>query len=310
MFWALSQGNAYMEEHFSLDIKDEYRNDVIEYFSNLKNHKCIKLAREIAKRDECFSFDNPIRLAFSLNKNLQFDGRIEEYILNELDNHDLIEEFLISLVDFARKSKFVDFYSNHSNYYLSKIKEIKNLFNGKSFVSELEKFLKRKVEKKIQINIIPSLINANHGFEIENTDIANVGLLSEDFKAIQSFNNGYVHIIIHEICHCFVNCNTENNKLQIPEALKVKLKNYGYGNPVAYLNDTVVRAMTIRLRDKVENIDVEKFINKEHSFGFVYVKDAYQELLKYEEQNLSWEEYFPNLISFITQNNQLNKLLY
>ena len=130
---ALSQSNEYIKEHFTFNITEEYRHRALEHFSKFKNHKCIKLVREIAKTDIGFNFDNPIRLAFSLNNSLNFSGKIEKYLLDELENEDLIKEFLKALVDFSKESEFISFYNKNNSYYLSKIKEIENLFNDKNF---------------------------------------------------------------------------------------------------------------------------------------------------------------------------------
>lgn len=304
---ALSQGNEYIEEHFSFDIKDQYREKAYEHFSKFKNHTCIKLAKQIAKGDEGFAFDNPIRLAFSLNENLQFDGIIEDYVLNELNDKKLTHTFMQKLVKFAKDSGFINFFNENKNYYLSKIEEIKNLFQTEKFINELTIFLKNKIQSDFQINIIPMLINVNHGFSVDNTTIANIGLLSEDLKTIEPFNNGYNHVIIHEFCHSFVNCYTGNKKLPLPEDFKQRLNDYA--NPISYLNDTLVRAITIRLRERIENIDVQKFLNIESRFGFIFVKDVYYELVKYENANTTWEEYLPELVSLIINYSQNQKII-
>ena len=248
---ALSQGNEYIEEHFPLGLEDEYRRDVVNHFSKYKDHKCIEIAKFIAKKQVGFSFDNPIRLAFSLDLNLQFNGQIENFLLNELEDGKLLKDFMSEIVKFAQDSRFVDFYDRHKEYYLTKIKEVESLFDCKKFVCELQKFLKKEILDNFEINIIPMLINSNHGFNINNTNIANIGLLSEDFKTIEPFNNGYNHIIIHEFCHNFVNCYTEDRELIMPEDFIQNLNEMGYRNPISYLNDTIVRAMTIRLRKKL-----------------------------------------------------------
>lgn len=306
---ALSQGNEYIEEHFSFNVQDEYRQKVYNHFSKFKHHKCVKLAKQIAENDEGFNFDNPIRLAFSLNKHLKFDGIIEDYLLKELENENLLNEFMEEIVKFAQDSNFEEFYNLNCDYYSSKIEELKQMFNAELFVCELQKFLKSNVEDNFNVNIIPMLINANHGFKVDNTNFANIGMISDNLKTIDKFNNGTTHTIIHEFAHNFVNCFTEGNQLQIPENLEKELKNMGYGNPIAYLNDTIVRAITIRLREKIQNIDVQKFFDREDKLGFIYVKKVYQELVNYEKQSLSWEEYFPRLISSIIQNKELNKTL-
>lgn len=306
---ALSQGNEYIEEHFSFNVQDEYRQKVYNYFSKFKHHKCIQLAKRISENDEGFNFDNPIRLAFSLNENLEFEGIIEDYLLKELENEKLLKEFMKEVVNFAKDSNFEEFYNLNYDYYSSKVKELKQLFNAELFICELQKFLKVNAENNFNVNIIPMLINANHGFKVDNINFANIGMISENLKTIDEFNNGTVHTIIHEFAHTFVNCYTERSQLQIPKNLEKTLKNMGYGNPIAYLNDTIVRAITIRLREKIQNIDIQKFFEREDKFGFVYVKKVYQELVDYEKQSLSWEEYFHRLISSITKNEEIHKII-
>mgnify|MGYP004608690257 FL=1 len=306
---ALSQGNEYIEEHFSFDIKDEYRQQVYNHFSKYKNHKAVELARQIAKNDEGFSFDNPIRLAFALNEELVFDGKIEEYLLLELKNEETLKEFICEIVSFAKDSNFEEFYNANKDYYYSKISELKQIFNADLFVCELQKFLKFKIEDNFVVNIVPMLINANHGFKVDCFNFANIGMLSEDFKTINIFNNGTIHTIIHEFVHNFVNCYADNNQLRIPDEFRKKLKNMGYGNPISYLNDTIVRAITIRLREKIENIDIQKFFDIENKFGFIYVKKVYKELLVYENQTTSWEKYISTLLEFITRKEENNQTL-
>ena len=296
---ALSQGNEYIEEHFSFDVQDKYRQRVYNHFFKFKKHKAVELATEIAKGDEGFNLDNPIRLAFSLTEQLNFDGIIEDYLLKELENEKLLKDFMVEVVKFAKDTNFKEFYLANNDYYSSKIEELKQMFNIELFVCELQKFLRVKIKDDFNINIVPMLINANHGFKVDGDNFANIGILSEDFKTMQKFNNGTIHTIIHEFVHNFVNCYTNNNQLSIPEDLKKELKNMGYGNPIAYLNDTIVRAITIRLREKIQNIDIQKFFNIEDKFGFVFVRKVYQELLVYENQSTSWEEYFPKLLSSI-----------
>ena len=140
----LSQGNEYIEEHFSFDVQDKYRQKVYNHFSKFKNHKAVELASEIAKSDEGFNFDNPIRLAFSLNENLEFEGIIEDYLLNELENENLLKEFMEEIVKFATDSNFTEFYIANNDYYSSRIEELKQMFNTELFVCELQKFLKAK----------------------------------------------------------------------------------------------------------------------------------------------------------------------
>lgn len=306
---ALSECNMYAEEHFNLSILEDYRQKVLQHFHKFKNHKCIMLAKELGNKETGFNYDNPIRLAFEIEKDLSCDGEISQEILDELKDKKLLKEFLYSICDFAKETKFDDFYNSQKGYYQKKIDEIKQIFNINNFLPCMEHFFKTKFNNNFFINIIPTLINSNHGFIANGNCYANLGLLSEDFKKIELFNKGYSHIIIHEFLHSFVNENTNKNirdiKLELVYQPNKNLQTMGYNNKISYINDTIVRALTIRLRKALDNIDDNKFLDKEASWGFVYIKDVYMEILNFEKQQLSWDKYYSNILHAF--NKPLNK---
>ena len=102
------------------------------------------------------------------------------------------------------------------------MKELESVINGKDVLHCIENTLKMSIENKFVVNIIPSLINSNHGFNINGVNYACVGLPCEDFKNIDKFNNGYLHIVLHEFLHPFVNPNTDRYLKQI-KAVSVEM---------------------------------------------------------------------------------------
>ena len=91
---ALSQCNEYAEEHFILNLDDEYRNNVKKHFLTFENHKTIRLAKELGQKEEGFCYDAPIRLAFELNKDYSFSGVLSSFYSNELANLKLAKDCL------------------------------------------------------------------------------------------------------------------------------------------------------------------------------------------------------------------------
>lgn len=298
---SLSQCNEYACEHFNLDIKDEYREKVEIFFKKYKNERCITLAKKIGGLDKGFNFDNPIRLAFELEKDLSYKGKLSEYLKNELEDKSLIKEFLLSIAQFARKTHFEEFYSSEDLYYSKKLEELHKIFDENNNLLEImEKFFRIKINQDFCINIIPSLINSNHGFEIDGIFYANIGMPSDDFKTISKFNKGYQHIIIHEFLHSFVNPLTENfstlyNFNELVEKSN-KLAKIGYGNPFSIINDTIVRALTILIRSKLTKIDIDRFLKQEKILGFEHIEEVYSKILEYEKQELKWSDYFENVL--------------
>ena len=264
---ALSQCNEYAEEHFMLDLDDEYRKNVKRHFLTFENHKTIRLAKELGQKEEGFCYDTPIRLAFELNKDYSFSGNLSNYFLNELDDIKLTKEFLFSIEAFAKETNFDMFYEKHKSYYDEKLLQLLDVFNGSHFKKILETFLKKEISQPMAINIIPMLINSNHGFEADKILLSNIGLVCEDLQTISPFDGGFAHIIIHEFLHPFVNPLSEKlyynlkGKL-LPNINPINMPK-GYQNKLSFINDTIVRALTIRIREQLSSINAEKFLSFE-----------------------------------------------
>ena len=79
----------------------------------------------------------------------------------------------------------------------------------------------------------------------------------------------------------------------------------GYSNKISYINDTIVRALTIRIREKLDNIDIQKFLLREHNFGFIHTKDVYNQIVNFENQNIDWDTYFPNILNVFNKNKEI-----
>lgn len=303
---ALSQCNEYAEEHFVLELEDNYRKDIKKHFLGFKNHKAICLAKELGQKEEGFCYDTPIRLAFELNEDYSYSGGLSGFYSNELDNLELAKDFLFAVENFAKETNFDNFYKKHKVYYDEKLLQLVDVFSGNIFKKHLVTFLKRHLSEHFAINIIPTLINSNHGFEVSGIFYANLGLPCEDFKTIAPFNGGYAHIIIHEFLHPFVNPLSEKlyykHKETLLSNIKIEELPKGYQNKLSFINDTIVRALTIRLREHISPINTKKFLTLEKSWGFVYVEKIYNEILHYENQNNSWEEYFEKILTVFEKN--------
>ena len=295
---ALSNGNDYVCEHFNFNVKDDYRIRAYNYFKSFKNHKCIQLANVVCEKVVGFNYDNTMLIAFELDDDFKFTKKsLSQNVMSELGDNELVKEFLRAVYDFANDTNFDSFYNNEREYYLSKINEVKTLFNVENIEDVMQQFFKMDINKSFCVNIIPMLINANHGFEIGDTIYANIGLLSEDFCVISNFDNGYKHIILHEFMHYFVNANVMKYKSNVK--LNNKLANKDYQNDYSYIIDTIVRALTIMVRSKIDNINVQKFFDIEKRSGFAKVQNVYNEIVKFECQENNWNDYFANLLSCV-----------
>ena len=291
---ALSECNEYAEEHFNLSINESYRERVKVWFSKFKNHNCIKIAKQLGMVEEGFAYDNPILLAFQLSENLTYDGKISKQLIEELDCELLLKDFLYEVVNFAKETNFELFFKSEVEYYTKKLNELKKFFNDGEFLNLIKIYFKMEINSTFCVNIIPTLINSNHGFKIDDYIYANIGLPCEDFVNIEQFNKGYEHIIIHEFLHNFVNSNTEkyHNEINVFS----NINNVQMYNKIGHVNDTIVRALTIRIRELMSGINASDFIKREHSWGFVYVEKVYKKIIEFERQNLNWNDWFENFI--------------
>lgn len=90
----------------------------MQWFNKYKNDEFIKLTNEIIDKYENFNYATPLDLVlryFDTNFNPIESADKPEYF--DILNGRLIQEFLHELPSFANRTKFEEFYKNHSDFY-------------------------------------------------------------------------------------------------------------------------------------------------------------------------------------------------
>ncbi len=289
----LSQCNDYVTEHFRA-LESDYHVSMRKNFTPFINTKSITLAQKLGETENGFTFDNCIRIAFLLESDFSYLGRWDNYFDNEFSDKKSLMDFLSSIKDLAKLSKFENFYNSNLWYYKTKLNELNAVFDAEKFCGTVNSFFNKNNPQVFCVNYIPTLINANHGFDSEDMLYANIGSFSENLKDVSSFDKGYQHIIIHEFMHNFVNpllSKHSNEQIVVNTNLKE------YNNRFSYISETVTRALTIKIRELMTGNSFDKLLLQEKRNGFDLVEKVYAKLDEYTHQDLSWEEYFPCIIN-------------
>jgi len=104
--------------------------------------------------------------------------------------------------------------------------------------------------------------------------------------------------LFHEFAHSFVNPLTEEfmQEFKDPERLykpiETQMENMAYGHWTAMINEHIIRAVEIKLTDRVEPLP-----NGERR-GFIYIRPLYNLLSEYNmTQYRSFREFYPEIVN-------------
>ena len=123
-------------------------------------------------------------------------------------------------------------------------------------------------------------------------------------------------IVIHEFLHSVINPITEKYNIFTHESNYLektdRLKLSGYGTDLSLINETIVRAITIKLYcNIIKKIDENELLNSEYDHGFISIKDIYKALSEYENNRdiyLSIDSFFEKIVAILI-NDEKNKKL-
>lgn len=285
--------NAYSNE--------EYINDIMQWFNKYKNDEFIKLTNEIIDKYENFNYATPLDLVlryFDTNFNRVESADKPEYF--DILNGRLIQKFLYELPPFANRTKFEEFYKNHSNFYNECIN-----FQQK-YLQELplniEQFFLNfyGIDKSPNVNCNLLLTNScRGGFGMGINGILYPSL-TVDFKGEKQFPCS-VTFLFHEMSHPIINPLTDK---YLKGNVETKLKIQHYGKIQSIINDSIIRAAEIILCKHMQCTTefIERKINMEKAQGFEHIEKVVACLETYSNHRGKYpniESFFPILLDTV-----------
>lgn len=153
---------------------------------------------------------------------------------------------------------------------------------------------------------MPLQTRANYGVNKGNTSICNLGLKSKlvddkieiEFAKIEDRGG----LVQHEFSHPIINPLTDKyfdaEKMPaLPSEVFEKIKKSGYGSTITYINEQIIRCMTILYYDKLVGEKYEEpNIKYEENLGFIHTRPILDALKDYEKQDLPLSKYYPRIL--------------
>lgn len=294
-----------------------YSNEVKEYFASMKNSKAISITKELYHG---FSYDAPASFMLYMSQPYSLKEVIpySQYLIGRAGGKEKLDAYRDAILDFAKKSKFKDFWKSKENFYKQSLSLTYEELKDMDPVKTIEEYYK---DSKNSYNIIlcPLFGSNNYGAETEtksgNYDIYSLTCTfynKEGIPFISKQNARY--LVLHEFSHSFVNPLTEKHTDQVKlsekllEPIKNTMSNQAYGNWETVLNEHIIRAFTARIVEiSYGEQAANNLVNSEKQRGFVYIEPIIETLKEYEKERdtkgITFAQYFPTLLSALAKLN-------
>ncbi len=303
----------YAEINSDLMIDNEnypYKYEVDNYFAKFKNHKVVSLVNEAMKR-VYFKYTTPVHLFLQLDDEYNFHGQDKYPFVGLFNKSQIILDLVKEAKNFAKESKFDEFYNAHLDLYNSIISATENYVKNKNILPWVKEFYKAELpEQTFSINHL--LLGKNVGYGISQDDWAvccdGVRCWDEGINFKPNFGvkhfTAHAYHYLHEYLHSIVNpltdmffeevCNFDFSLVN--EDLKLK----GYSNRSAFVNDSVIRAIEpVYMKDSgYSEESIEDYIKDVESQGFICTRELYAKLLEYQnKKDTNFEKEFVDIAS-------------
>ena len=307
---------------YSNDNNKKYVAEIETYFSPYKNNDLILYAKSLRK-NRGISYDAVMSMAIHLEKK----GKYFQLISEKEDNLDSRwqkkkkKKFIILLNEFYHKTKFNDFFEQHSSDY----KYVENSFSENLNVFDenwYSQFYGQTPQEDFKILIGYGNGGGNYGPKVElNNEKKIVYAILGVWKFDEVGNpiiksDDYASTLIHEFNHSFVNpvlekkyFNNQNLKSageKLLEEQKEIMKDQAYGNWFTVINESLVRASVIQymIDHHLKPEEIEDEIKIQEFRGFIWTRNLVNLLNTYKNQRdqyKTFESFYPKIVDFFEE---------
>jgi hypothetical protein len=248
----------------------------------------------------------PHDLMFHLSEppNLEIRIPIPKEMVKRAGGEKMLNDFLEYLRDFAKKTKFMEFFEDHKELYDFHVGEVTKLIEKEDYVGLLEGYYGSSPNS--YAIILSILMNkGGYGVSVGGTMYAIIGpCRSEDREPVFADPNYLFNTTFHQFGYYFIGPLSSKISEDIKKCDKLIHPIYKEMENILYplsptwevcLNEHLIRAITIRiLAEKNGPEDTKKKIKDEYNTFFVYIEYVLNMLDIYERNR----DIYPNFSDF------------
>lgn len=281
------------------DNNSEYINIIKKEFSYLYETGLIERFN-IIKNKYYIHYQEPIKLMLMLDDNFN-TNILKEYCgyKPDKDFYEIIDE----IKELYKSDRYINFYNSNISYYNDCIDSLIPFYTEYNLKNIICEYCGDKYNNLEFYNLlIPFETNGGYGIILDTKAYYCSRINTNNLFFYPQDKNDKVKITLHEFLHSIINpmidkynfFTKESNYLEKTDNLKFM----GYGSDNSIINETIVRAVTIRIYSLlVNNINTDELVEKEYNQGFIYIKEITEFLLEYENNKIDFDSIFEKIIN-------------
>ncbi len=291
-----------------------YKMNTIRYFEPFKDDESVSLYRDMIKAS--FNDLHFINLLLHLSNppELNIEMPLNDIQLPKGFAYDSLNKFLESMREFAKKSKFMDFFDSQKDLIKGFVdSQAKSIQNTPQIISDVEDFFGME-QNSYNLIITPLILYEKYFYSFSSKTLNKMDIYL--INGISEIRNGYPYFCtekeLKEILYSrapllFVFPITLEYEKEIEkysslfEPIADKMKRQNIFTWIDCFNEHIVRAIELQL-DNLSEDEAYKEIKKAYSSGFIYLKPIFEEIKIYSlnrEKYKDFRSFYPRIISLL-----------
>lgn len=295
-----------------IDRNSPYSKEIQAYFNAFSSQKAVVLTDELLK-NQGFSFDAPVAFMLHLSQVAELKQQIQfsDYLLKRAGNKENLDNYRISIEQFAKESNFEKFWASKNEFYnkvvdltISDLADMDLINVVEGYFNESQNSYSIIISPSFRGGYGPKLPASNNKYDIYScnttTDIKDgVPYLSKE---------NLIYYVWHEFGHSFVNPQTEKYSDKVAvydklfEPIREDMAKMNYSDLNTCVNELVIRAINVRLQELyISPAASEILLNKEIANRFIYIEPIIEKLKEFEKQrdskHITFSEFYPQLFN-------------
>jgi hypothetical protein len=250
-----------------------------------------------------FGNDAPHDVMLHLSEPPELQVRIPfpKELIERAGGEKALNDFLDLLRDYAKKTKFMDFFEDHQEYYKFHVEDVSKQIEKEDYVGLLEGYYGSS--NNSYALILASLLHeGGYGVNVGGTMYAIIGpSRSIDREPVFSDPTYLSNLAFHEFGNSFISPLSSKIREDIKrcqkliQPIQLEMEQLAYPTWEICMNEHLIRAITIRiLAPKNGEIETKKKIQEQYNSYFVYIDYVLGMLDEYENNR----DLYPNFFDF------------